>query len=48
MLFAAVALVFAVDLPRLVGHLVARQFNVLVFLPQAFMVLGVCAAYRLI
>ncbi len=48
MVFAAVALIFAVDLPRLIGNLIAGQFSPLVFLPQAFMVLGVFAAYRLI
>ena len=47
-LFAAVAVEFAVDLPRIFKLLVSGQFSVLMLIPQAFMAVGLFAAYRLL
>ena len=46
--FAAIAMAFLCDLPRLARLFAAGQFGLLVFIPQAFMALGLFAAYRLL
>ncbi len=48
MLALASAIALAVDLPRLLGQLVDRQFFLLMFMPQAIVALGAFAAYRLL
>ena len=48
MLSAGVAVVFIVDLPRLIKLLAMGRFSLLVLIPQAFMALGLFAAYRLL